>query len=265
MIRAHDCYWPYTIGIRIKTVLKTLLSMGTRCLLTMYKQRPGQWPPAGWVRFGTICRVRPISRVFGFDRGHCIDRYYIEQFLSVYAPDIYGHVLEIGEGTYTREFGGDRVTHSDVLHVTEGNPNATIIDDLTCAKAIPSDTFECIIFTQTLQHIYDVRAAIQTLHRILKSGGVLLVTLPGISQISRYDMDRWGDYWRFTTLSARRLFEEAFPAANITVESYGNVLAGVAFLHGLAAEEVGPQKLDYHDPDYELLITVRAVKPRVAL
>jgi SAM-dependent methyltransferase len=115
-----------------------------------------------------------------------------------------------------------------------------------------------------LQFIYDVRAAIRHLHRILKPSGVLLATFPGISQISRYDMDRWGDYWRFTTLSARRLLEEVFPPGNVTVRAYGNVLAAVAFLHGLSAEELRREELDYHDPDYELIITVRAVKPREA-
>jgi SAM-dependent methyltransferase len=190
------------------------------------------------VRFGDLRRLKPISRVFGFDRGLCIDRYYIENFLAKHAEDIRGHVLEIGDDTYTRRFGGDRVARSDVLHVQEGNPKATIVADLTCADSIPSDTFDCIIFTQTLQFIYDVRAAIRHLYRILKPGGVLLATFPGISQISRYDMDRWGDYWRFTTLSARRLFEEVFPPGNVTVRAYGNVLAAVAFLHGLSAEEL---------------------------
>jgi len=108
-------------------------------------------------------------------------------------------------------------------------------------------------------------AALKTLYRILKPGGVLLATFPGISQISRHDMDRWGDYWRFTTLSARRLLEKVFPAANVRVEAYGNVLAAIAFLHGLATQELRQEELDYGDPDYEVLIAVRAVKPEVTL
>ena len=52
------------------------------------------------------------------------------------------------------------------------------------------DAFDCIIFTQTLHFIYDVRLAIQTLHRILKPGGVLLATFPGISQIIPRQMGR---------------------------------------------------------------------------
>jgi SAM-dependent methyltransferase len=246
----------------VKAALKALLPAPARHWLRAEFQRLTVRPPVGSVRFGDLRRLKPISRVFGFDRGLCIDRYYIENFLAKHAEDIRGHVLEIGDDTYTRRFGGDRVARSDVLHVQEGNPKATIVADLTCADSIPSDTFDCIIFTQTLQFIYDVRAAIRHLHRILKPGGVLLATFPGISQISRYDMDRWGDYWRFTTLSARMLFEEVFPSGNVTVRAYGNVLAAVAFLHGLSAEELRREELDYHDPDYELIITLRALKPR---
>ena len=77
-----------------------------------------------------------------------------------------------------------------------------------------------------------------TIYRILTPGGTLLATFPGISQISRYDMDRWGEYWRFTTLSARRLLEAYFPPSQVSVASFGNVLATVAFLHGLAAEDL---------------------------
>ena len=98
----------------------------------------------------------------------------------------------------------------------------------------------------------------------LKLGRVLLATFPGISQISRYDMDRWGDYWRFTDASARRLFGNVFGAENIEVETFGNVLTACAFLHGLASHELKQKQLDYHDPDYQLVITVRAVKSEVA-
>ena len=246
----------------MKAIAKRGLPERVRRRIRAMQRRLGLWPPVGWVRFGSLRRLQPISRKFGFDRGQCIDRYYIENFLAAHAADIRGHILEIGDDTYTRRFGGERVTRSDVLHVQEGNPKATIVADLASgADHIPSDTFDCIIFTQTLQCIYDVRAALRTLYRILKPGGVLLATFPGISQISRYDMDRWGDYWRFTTLSARRLFEEIFPPECVKVNAHGNVLAAIAFLHGLAAEELREDELDYHDPDYELLITVRAVKP----
>jgi SAM-dependent methyltransferase len=117
-----------------------------------------------------------------------------------------------------------------------------------------------VILTQTLLCIYDVRAAVRTLHRILKPGGVVLVTLPGICQIAQPDFELWGDFWRFTTLAAKRLFEEAFSPGQVAVASHGNVFIATAFLHGLAQEEVTTRELDHHDPDYQVTITVRAVK-----
>lgn len=249
----------------LKRIARRTLPAPVRRRLSAYWHGGAYCPPVGWVRLGHLRRLKPISQTWGFDRGLPIDRYYIERFLSTHRLDIRGHVLEIQDDTYTCKFGSERVTRSDVLHMVAGNPRATIVADLTCADHIPSDTFDCIILTQTVQFIYDVRAVLKTLYRILKPGGVLLATLPGISQISRRDMNRWGDYWRFTTLSSRRLLEEIFPADRVAVEAYGNVLAAVAFLHGLATQELPQQDLDSLDLDYEVLITVRAAKPEVAV
>ena len=211
--------------------------------------------------FNPFKKISPLSPVFGLDRGQPIDRYYIEKFLEKNKPFVFGHVLEIGENTYTKRFGGEKVKKIDVLHVTNEDSSATIVADLAEAKNIESNQFDCIILTQTLQCIYEKEKVIKNLFRILKPGGVVLATASGISQISQYDMDRWGEYWRFTTLSAKKLFCEAFPEKNVEVESHGNVLAAVAALHGLASHEVKQKKLDFCDPRYQLIITIRAQKP----
>ncbi len=245
----------------INAAMWAILPAALRRWLNLKRQALRRWPPVGMVELGSLRRITPISQSFGLDRGLCIDRYYIEHFLEQCSGDIKGVVLEVGDDVYTVRLGGERVTKSDVLHVTEDNARATIVADLTQAEQIPSDAYDCIVLTQTLQFIYDMRKALQTLYRILKPNGVLLVTLSGINRISRYDMDRWGEYWRLTTLSASRLFEEVFPPTRVTVQAYGNVLAAVAFLHGLAATELRQEELNYCDPDYDILIAVRAVKP----
>jgi SAM-dependent methyltransferase len=214
----------------------------------------------GRVRFGSLRRVTPISRAFGLDRGRAVDRFYIERFLAAHAGDIRGAVLEIGDATYTRQFGAAAVVRSEVLHSAPGNPAATVVGDLTRQDCFATGTFDCIVLTQTLQFIFDVPAAVASAWHWLKPGGLVLATVPGISQISRYDMDRWGDFWRFTSLSARRVFESAFRPELVHVEAHGNVLAATAFLYGLAVEDLLPAELAVDDPDYELLIAVRAVK-----
>jgi len=213
-------------------------------------------PPLGWLRFGSFRRVTPVSR--WHERGTSIDRYYIHRFLSSNASDIYGHVLEVGGDDYTRRFGADRVTRSDVLHRQEGNPKATIVADLSQAPQIPSDTFDCIILTQILQWIPDMRAALATIHRILKPGGVLLATVPSLSQVWHEETDLWRELWRMTDVGARHLFGERFPDAEIA--SYGNVLAAIASLHGLAVDELRPEELNSVDYSFQIVVTVRAVK-----
>lgn len=240
--------------------MKLISSLYTRCWALIW-QKLGRKQSSVYVeRLKYLRRLQKVGGTLGFDQGLCIDRYYIKRFLSNHALDIRGHVLEIGDDTYTRMFWGGRVTGSDVLHRTEDNPKATIVADLTCADHIPQNTFDCVILTQTLQYIYELAAAIQTLHRILKPDGVILATLPGIAYISRYDLEHWGEYWRLTSLSAKRLFGEVLSPEKVEVEAYGNLLTAVAFLSGLPAEGFSQEELNYHHPDFEVLVAIRAVK-----
>ena len=212
------------------------------------------------IDFGDFRRVTPFARDFGYGRGQPVDRYYIEQFLAEHAGDIRGHVLEIGDDRYTRQFGEGCVVHSDVLDLPREDARATITADLTAADDLTGGQFDCIIFTQTLQFIYDLEPALYNLHRLLRPRGVLLGSFPVISQICRFDMDRWGDYWRFTTASVYRLLATPFGTEQVAVRSYGNVLAATCLLYGLAAADLEPGELDYHDPDYQVLITARAIR-----
>jgi hypothetical protein len=205
-------------------------------------------------------RRDPVSRVFGFDRGKPIDRWYIERFLAEHSGDVRGRVLEVAEDTYTQWYGGDRVTQSDVLYAAAGNPAATIVGDLTTGEGIPAGAFDCFILTQTLSVIFDLAAAVRGTREALADGGVLLATVPGISQISREDRRDWGEYWRFTTDSVSRLLSDVYGEGNVEVRAHGNVLAASAFLYGLAAEELSEQDLTHEDPDFEMLITARAVR-----
>ncbi|NJO00052.1 MAG: FkbM family methyltransferase [Anaerolineales bacterium] len=176
----------------------------------------------------TAPSLQPVSRLFGFDRGIPLDRYYIERFLEQNSALIQGRVLEIGDNTYTRRFGHD-VTRSDILSYTPA-PGATIIGDLVTEKRLPEVTFDCIILTQTLQMIYDLKTALQNLYKALKPGGSLLISASGISQISRYDMDQWGEYWRFTDKSLKMLLAEFVPEKGYSCgKPFGNVAVAKSF------------------------------------
>jgi SAM-dependent methyltransferase len=202
--------------------------------------------------------LQPTSKTWGKDRGKPLDRFYIENFLSEYHSDIKGKILEIGGRNYTEMYGKDIVS-SDVLDKNPLNQYATIRVDLENAIELPGDTFDCIIFTQVLQFIYNYQNCLRHLHRSLVPGGVLLATIPSQGRIDiSYGLDK--DYWRFTASACSRIFGDIFGKDNVICKGYGNVYANVIFLEGLAENEVSQQKLLYTDPLFPLLVSVRAVK-----
>ena len=202
----------------------------------------------------------PLCRDFGKSRGTPIDRAYIHEFLWERRADVQGRALEVADSGYTDYLSEGAVTQCDVLHVQDGFPMVTLVGDLVTGEGIPTAAFDCFVLTQTLHLIYDVQAAVRTTHDLLKPGGVVLATLPGISQLSQYDRQGWGDFWRFTADSAHRLFADAFGEDAVEVVPYGNVLVASAFLYGYALEDLEQAEIDRRDDDFHFLIGVRAVR-----
>lgn len=216
-------------------------------------------PSKGHIHFGDFDRVTPFSQNFGYDRGGPVDRYYIESFLQRNSALIHGRVLEIGDNDYTVKFGRENVLQSDILYIDDTNPQATIIADLADARNIDDNLFDCIVLTQTLHVIYDIKAVIRNCYRILKPGGTLLLTVPGISHI---DQGGWGDYWfwAFTRKAISNLLLEQFKSENVTIDTFGNVKVAAAFLYGIGETEMKTSDFQYNDPHYQVIITAVAKK-----
>jgi peptidoglycan/xylan/chitin deacetylase (PgdA/CDA1 family) len=216
--------------------------------------------PAGPVEWGDLQRVLPVSADWGYDRGTPVDRYYIERFLESHARDVQGAVLEVQEADYTRRFGGDRVSRSDVIDVNPDNARANLTGDLRHLASVPADSYDCFILTQTIHVIDEMRDVVGAAARVLKPGGVLLATLPCTSRVC-LEYGRDGDFWRVTEAGARLVFGEAFPATHVETQAFGNVMTNAAFLEGLARQEVGAEEFETPDPYHPLLVGVRATKP----
>jgi SAM-dependent methyltransferase len=209
----------------------------------------------GGVDMGDFARNRPVGSNFGLDRGTPIDRWYIERFLAAHAADIRGRVLEVGDASYSRRFGSG-VTRQDVFD-RPGGPVATLTGDLTVPGTLPEAAFDCLVITQVLQLLYDMPAAIGELHRSLAPGGVLLLTVPGVTAIDPAEWDgAW--YWSLTGQSAERLLGAAFGPDHVRISVHGNVYGATCFLQGLAVEEIDTALLADDDPAYPMLVCVRA-------
>lgn len=244
--------WRLQVRSHLPTAVLQVLSRARRRVMASHRAR---------VRFGSLRRTQPFSTDWGHSRGGAIDRYYIEGFLERNREAVRGRVLEVGDATYTRRFGGAAVTQADVLHITPGTEWATFVGDLADGSFLPSAAFDCVILTQTVHLIYDFRAALATVARILAPGGVLLLTVPGITNVAT---DQWSATWyyAFTYRSVPVMCDEAFPGFDIVTESHGNVLTAVSFLHGLGVTDLRAEELAVNDPSYSIVLTARVVKPR---
>jgi len=211
------------------------------------------------IDWGSFRTLKPICDLWGMDRGIPIDRYYINKFLQCYARDIRGRVLEVKDRFYTSLYGSE-VTQADAVDIDPSNNEATVITDLGTPQALPADYYDCFILTQTIHVIYDVPQVIANAYRTLRPGGVVLASLPCVSRIDPESGLR-GDFWRFTPASARRLFGEQFPAHEVDVSGFGNVLSCMGFLYGLSAGELSVAELNQTDEFFPLLTCVSARKP----
>lgn len=215
-------------------------------------------PPVHKVDFGDLYRVKPFSEEFGDDRGGAIDRYYVEKFLNTQSDCIQGKVLEVADNEYTLKFGKN-VSFCEILDIDDSNPKATVIADLRNAAHIPDDTYDCIILTQMLHMVFEYQDVINTCYRILKPGGYLLLTAPGISNI---DYEEWKEfwYWSYTGKSMNNILAKVFQKSKIEVKSFGNVFSATAFLYGVGLPEVKKEMLDFNDPHMQVIISAKAQK-----
>ncbi|GGI05432.1 hypothetical protein GCM10011354_14070 [Egicoccus halophilus] len=200
--------------------------------------------------------MRPVSDVFGFDRGTPVDRYYLERWLERHREDLRGVVGEIAEDHYTRRFGGPSVEQVEIIDLHAGNPRATLVADLGIPGSLPTARFDALLVVQTLQYVAEPDLALGNCLQALRPGGVLLVAVPALvphDERMPAGLDRWR-YWPAGLAAAVR---RAAPDAAVEVTGYGNLVAATAALHGIAAEELRTRELADADARFPVLVCAR--------
>lgn len=211
-------------------------------------------------RWGNLRRVTPFSAYYGFERGTPIDRYYLDRFLDAHRGDIHGDVLEIQTSGYTTRYGGGVRTASTIDIAPQFE--ATFTCDLAqSGDVIPSESFDCFLLPNTLSVLRDIEGCLRHALRVVRPGGVILGTAASLCQLQRDG----GDYWRLSAAGWREVAERVWPGCEVTIAPYGNCLAAIAAVMGIAVEELTGAELDVQDLQFPVLIGLRCRKTSWAI
>jgi SAM-dependent methyltransferase len=131
-------------------------------------------------------------------------RYELERQIERHASKVIGRVLDVGSGSHSRYRGFFRDCTKYVKLDIEGVPD---VDVHGSAESIPlpDNSFDSIVSTQVIGDVFDLEKAFSEFIRVLKPGGVLLLTEGFMDPLH----DEPYDYWRFTAHSLRRLAADA--------------------------------------------------------
>lgn len=198
--------------------------------------------------------IQPCSRKMGWERGTPVDRVYIERFLQKHKDKICGTVVEIAEDTYSKQYGTN-LEKTVIFTADEKATGQVIVGDLQSGAGVQEGFADCFILTQTLPFIYDVKASCENIVKSLKQGGYALITVRGISMVSKYDEQRWGDYWGFTRQSLKKLFDMS-NVEIVDLVQYGNMKTAIGFMCGLAYEDLEKQDFAEDDELYPVLLGI---------
>src|SRR5262249_19709806 len=119
-------------------------------------------------------------------------------------------------------------------------------------------SYDCFLLPNTLSHLRDLRACLQQALRVVKPGGVILASTAAFVPL----IPDGADYWRNSVAGWAEVASGVWPGCEVTVSGYGNCLAAVAAMFGLACEELTVAELEIEDPRYPVLVTLYCRKPR---
>lgn len=113
------------------------------------------------------------------------------------------------------------------------------VDDVGSGEALPypDASFDVVLCTQMLEHADDPPTVVREIHRVLRPGGLALVSTHGVFL---YHPDPPGsdrDYWRWTHAGLRRLFTLEAEWAEIDVEPNGEVVACLGYVAAQFVDE----------------------------
>jgi SAM-dependent methyltransferase len=133
--------------------------------------------------------------------------------LPMIARFVKGKTIDLGCGTMP--FENLLVSKATVYHTLDLWPHSekvTYIGDIQDMSMIASASYDSAICFEVLEHVSTPSLAINEIYRILRPGGILIISVPHLSRLH----DEPYDYFRFTKYGLRCLLEnEGFEVSEI--------------------------------------------------
>ncbi len=113
-------------------------------------------------------------------------------------------------------------------------PGVDRVEDVTAIR-LPDNSAGTVLCIETFEHVFEVRRAFDEVLRILKPGGVFVITSPLNFRIHGYP----DDYWRMTPSCLRRMLEpyEARVSGYQGYQAFPHTVMGVGLKTPVARDE----------------------------
>jgi SAM-dependent methyltransferase len=209
-------------------------------------------PEVGSLDWGDLRRLQPLCQFFGFTRGTPVDRYYLDRFVESIGQEVRGITLEIGGEKRNRElYGFTQATEYRVLDLPGLSDD--IAGDVSNRNTLSESSLDSIVMFNVLEHCEHPQTVVDNIHHWLKPGGKAFVLVPTAQKIHPAPRD----YWRPLPHGLDSLFK-GFSGREI--RTYGNIATVIASFHGVAAEELTREELEFNHPDYPVTSCITAQK-----
>ena len=130
-----------------------------------------------------------------------LDAFYLNRSLRQLLPTLTGRVLDAGCGgkPYRNWFGS--VTEYVGLDVMPG-PSVDVVVQSNEQWPLPNEYFDVVLSSQVLEHVEHLELTLAEMNRVLKRGGVMILSFPFIYN----EHGAPWDFQRFTAYRAQKLF-----------------------------------------------------------
>jgi SAM-dependent methyltransferase len=102
----------------------------------------------------------------------------------------------------------------DAIRRRRSNVQRILIDDMTRSQ-LPSASYDCVVAVEVLEHIRDAAAFVQQVRRVLKPGGIFLLTTPNADHPGRQGFSGPDDEHYYTRAQLTRLLSASFDKVEV--------------------------------------------------